>query len=278
MTGPFMLSSTDVGHKESGAIPERADGASEAASWIPVWPAVGVDLDVRQQLACAARILARIGFSENYAGHISCLDPASGHFWCTPWGKWWDEMCASDVILVAMDGSTVSGSLGVTPAIHIHTGLHEARPDAVAIVHNHPRFGTLLASHGTVPVNYTQTGLILENEIRLVREYTGAISTRQQGRELAARAPDGTAFLLANHGVITVGETVAHAVFKADILETVCRQHYDMRVLGGVGLIPMPDEQRQEHGLKKVQADISVRAYWEGAVRQLVRTEPGVLD
>jgi ribulose-5-phosphate 4-epimerase/fuculose-1-phosphate aldolase len=187
-------------------------------------------------------------------------------------------MCASDVILVAMDGSTVSGSLGVTPAIHIHTGLHEARPDAVAIVHNHPRFGTLLASHGTVPTNYTQTGLILENEIRLVREYTGAISTRQQGRELAALATDGTAFLLANHGVITVGETVAHAVFKADILETVCRQHYDMRVLGGVGLIPMPDEQRHEHGLKKVQADISVRAYWEGAVRQLVRTEPGVLD
>lgn len=277
MTGPSMLSSTSVRHQESGANPDRADSPGDTQSWMPVWPAMGTDLDVRQQLACAARILAGIGFSENYAGHISCLDPTSGHFWCTPWGKWWEEMSASDVILVAMDGSTVSGSLGVTPAIHIHTGLHEARPDAVAIVHNHPRFGTLLASHGIVPVNYTQTGLLLENEIRLVREYTGAISTRQQGRELAAHATEGTAYLLANHGVITIGETVAHAVFKADILETICRQHYDMRVLGGEGLIPMPDEQRQEHGLKKVQSDISVRAYWEGAVRQLIRSNPEVL-
>src|SRR5580658_1160635 len=174
--------------------------------WQPIWPPVGTTMDARGTLACAARILAKEGFSENYAGHISCADGETGNFWCTPWGKWWEEMRASDMVLLDPDGHVVKGLWGATPAIHIHTGLHNGRRDAKCVVHNHPRFATLLASHAIVPSVFTQTGLILEGEIRLVPDYTGAISTKEEGRRLADQVPNGTAFLLANHGAITLGE------------------------------------------------------------------------
>jgi ribulose-5-phosphate 4-epimerase/fuculose-1-phosphate aldolase len=144
-------------------------------------------------------------------------------------------------------------------------------------VHNHPRFATLLASHAIVPSVFTQTGLILEGEIRLVPDYTGAISTKEEGRRLADQVPNGTAFLLANHGAITLGESVPHAVFKAVVLELICRQEYDSRVMSGPGhFLPIPE--MHKHALKKVQLDISVKAYWEGAVRLILEESPEALN
>ena len=245
--------------------------------WQPIWPPVEGPKDVRASLACAARILAKEGFSENYAGHISCSDGSTGNFWCTPWGKWWGEMCASDMILLNPDGDVVQGQWGATPAIHIHTGIHNARPDATCVVHNHPRFATLLASHAVIPTVFTQTGLILEGEIRLISDYTGAISNKSEGAALAGQLPSGTAILLANHGAITIGESIPHAVFKAVVLELICRQEYDSRVMCGPGTAQLiPEEHR--HSLKRVQAEISVKAYWEGAVRSIVEDCPEVLQ
>jgi ribulose-5-phosphate 4-epimerase/fuculose-1-phosphate aldolase len=239
-----------------------------------VWPPVAAELDERQRVACAARILAQIGFSENYAGHITAATGDSGNFWCTPWGLWWDEVRASDVVLIDAEGDVVDGELGVTPAIHIHTGLHRARPEARVVVHNHPPHATLLASHGIVPQIFTQTGLILHGEIHLVEQYTGAVSTPDEGDELAGKLLDGSAYLLANHGAITLGETVEEVVFKSAILEVVCRQAITSRHLG---VAPLDIDELYVHGLQRLQLERSVRAYWDGAVRRLLRTDPEVL-
>jgi ribulose-5-phosphate 4-epimerase/fuculose-1-phosphate aldolase len=235
---------------------------------------VGTELDDRQRVACAARILAHIGFSENYAGHITAAQGDGERFWCTPWGLWWDEVRASDIVVIDSDGEVVEGELGVTPAIHIHTGLHRARPDARVVVHNHPPYATLLASHGIVPSMFTQTGLILHGEVHLVEQYTGAVSTPDEGDELAGKLLEGSAYLLANHGAITVGETVEEVVFKSAILEVVCRQATESRQLG---VAPIDIDERYIQGMQRLQLERSVQAYWDGAVRQLLRTDPEVL-
>src|SRR4029078_749025 len=109
------------------------------ASWAPrITPPIGADLTPEQELACAFRILAKSGFSENIAGHITMLRDDSGAMYVNPWGLWWDEVKGSDVCVVDRDANVLEGKWDVTPAIHIHTELHRARPDAKVVVHNHP--------------------------------------------------------------------------------------------------------------------------------------------
>ena len=110
------------------ATGERLGGA---AAWSPsVTPPIGVDLDDRQALACAFRILARVGFSENIAGHITWRrDDGRRRMWVNPWGLWWDEVQASDVCAVDPDAERARGPVGRHPGDpHPHRAAPRAAP------------------------------------------------------------------------------------------------------------------------------------------------------
>ena len=64
-------------------------------------------LSVRQELACALRILAHDGWQENVSGHITWARDDVDELWCNPWGIWWDETSASDIMLVTADGAVL---------------------------------------------------------------------------------------------------------------------------------------------------------------------------
>ena len=101
-------------------------------------PGIGRDLSVPEALACALRILAHEGWQENLSGHITWADDTGEALWVNPWGMWWSEVRARDIMRVSLDGSVLSGKWDVTPVVFIHTELHRARPDARIVVHNHP--------------------------------------------------------------------------------------------------------------------------------------------
>src|SRR3954464_13198388 len=94
-------------------------------------PAAG--LNARQQMACCLRLLAASGWNENFAGHITWQEPGTDTMWCNPAGLWWDEVRASDVCRVDLQGRVVEGTRGVTEAIFIHTELHRRRADAQVV-------------------------------------------------------------------------------------------------------------------------------------------------
>jgi ribulose-5-phosphate 4-epimerase/fuculose-1-phosphate aldolase len=94
-------------------------------------PGIGHDLTVQQELACALRILAREGWRENLSGHITVATDDGGML-CNPWGIWWEEARASDILQLDADGAIVAGPWDVTPAVFLHTELHRARADAAA--------------------------------------------------------------------------------------------------------------------------------------------------
>src|SRR5687767_996836 len=102
--------------------PVRAGGLE---AWAPrVTPPIGIEMTPEQQMACAFRILAKSGFSENISGHITMVRNDEGEMYVNPWGLWWDEVKASDVCVVDRDANVLEGKWDVTPAIHIHTELH----------------------------------------------------------------------------------------------------------------------------------------------------------
>ena len=83
------------------------------------------DMSLREKVACAARILANNGYALDIAGHITAMRP-DGNMWCTPYGLWWREVSASDIIVLSPTGEVLEGNWDVTPAIYIHTEIQSA--------------------------------------------------------------------------------------------------------------------------------------------------------
>jgi ribulose-5-phosphate 4-epimerase/fuculose-1-phosphate aldolase len=246
------------------------------AKWAPrISPPIGVDLTLQQELACAFRILARTGFSENIAGHITHAPDANGQMWVNPWGLWWEEIRASDICLVDADGQVLAGQWDVTPAIHIHTELHRRRPDARVVVHNHPYYVTVLAAVGVLPEIVHQTGSMFDGDLSLVSEYTGEVDDAELGARLADMIGDKSTVILASHGIIVTAPTIQEATYKAASIDRVCRLAYDVMLLGRD---PLPIAHGIRVGMKKSLLERGSDVYWAGAVRSLLRAEPDVLD
>jgi ribulose-5-phosphate 4-epimerase/fuculose-1-phosphate aldolase len=227
---------------------------------------------VPQQLACALRILAREGWRENLSGHITWSTPDGG-MWVNPWGVWWEEVQASQIIRLDADGAVVEGEWDVTPAAFLHTELHRARRDATVIVHNHPYFATLLAAMGEWPRMVHQNSCIFDGELAFVDEYAG-VDDSTGGKWLAGEIGDASGILLAHHGAIVTAPTIEEVCYKATTFERMCRLTYDV-LQAGRAPVEVPAEQRAN--LKAALRQNTPRAYWDGAVRLLLRNEPEVL-
>ncbi len=239
-------------------------------------PGIGPSLGVEQELACALRILAAEGWQENLSGHITvALD--DGTIAANPWGKWWSEVQASDIVRVDIDGRLVGGRYDVTPAVFLHTELHRARADARIVVHNHPYHATLLACLGVLPAISHQNSALFHGELVLVDEYDGTVESATAGEGLARRVGASTAVLLANHGAIVTGATFGAACYRAVTLERMCRFAVDA-LRCAMPLRPLPGNAAGYAALKAELDRNTPDAYWNGAVRQLLEREPEVLE
>lgn len=251
---------------------------SESVPFPRAMPGLPKELTIEQKMACAARILASEGCALNVAGHMTVVREGTPGLWVNGYGRWWEELSASDICAIDEDGDVTDGSWDVTPAIAIHTELHRARPDAMVVIHNHPHYATLLATMHTLPEITDQQASMFDDEMVLFDEYTGGVDNQDDGRYLAhAIGASASVAMLANHGVIVMGATIEEATFKFTTFERTCRLNYQA-MLTGKGGVPVPKELRQALKPMLLSDRLTVRYYWEGAVRQLLRREPDVLD
>lgn len=265
---------TDFATAEVPAGVELSVGGT--AVWSPsITPPIGVDLSEHQALACAFRILARDGFSENIAGHITWAADDNSSMLVNPWGLWWEEITASDICRVDPDGAVLEGRWDVTPAVHIHTELHRRRPEARVVVHNHPYHATVLAALGVLPEFLHQTSAMFDGELGFVSEYGGEIDSAELGADLAERIGDASVVFLANHGVIITGATIEEATYKAASLDRQCRLMVDV-LQAGRSATTVPPLVRP--AMKASLLERGTEVFWAGAVRRIIREHPDVLE
>lgn len=243
--------------------------------WAPAtMPPIGVDLSDEQKLAIAFRHLADVGFAENMAGHITWQRDGETDMLVNPWGLWWKELTASDICVVDENARVVSGRWDVTPAIHLHTELHRRRPDARVVIHNHPYYVSVLAALGTLPELVHQTGALFLDDMYLVGEYDGEIDAPWRAAELVGQIGSSNMVLLANHGVIITGSTIAEAVYRAASIERVCRLAYDVMLTGRP---PVRMNRGDLVGMKASLIERAADVYWAGAARMTIKADPDVL-
>jgi ribulose-5-phosphate 4-epimerase/fuculose-1-phosphate aldolase len=253
--------------------PVRPGGS---AVWSPsVVPPIGVELSDSQALAVAFRHLAEIGFAENMAGHITWQADGQTEMLVNPWGLWWAELTASDICTVDEEARVVAGRWDVTPAIHIHTELHRARPDARVVIHNHPYYVSLLASLHAPPELVHQTGSLFLDDLCFVERYDGEIDSAARAQELVGRIGGANLAILASHGVIVTGRTLAEAVYRSATIERVCKLAYHVMLTGRT---PAPMKRSDMAGMQTSLIERAADVYWAGAVRMTIKADRGVLD
>ncbi len=180
----------------------------------------------------AARALDAAGFMPQKSGNLSLRD--GDGFLVTPSGLPYAAMTAADLVRCGLDGA-VRGGGRPSSEWRLHAAIYRARPEAMALVHTHSPMATALscARHPIPPIHYMIT-LAGEGGRRGIPCASHAtFGTEALAQEAVAALGDGLrATLLANHGVVALGATLAGAVALVREVENLATQYLALRAAG----------------------------------------------
>ena len=171
----------------------------------------------RLDLTAALRWAARMGLNEGVCNHFSLKVPgAEDHYFVNPHALHWDEIRASDIIVVDGQGRHVEGRHTIEPtAFFIHSRLHHARADAKCILHTHMPYATALTMIESGRLEpCIQTALRFHGVVSYDRDfggYHGLALDDDEGDRMARALGDKRVLFLENHGVIIAGPNVPAA-------------------------------------------------------------------
>jgi len=173
-------------------------------------------LQRKRQAALGYRIFASFGWGDDGAGHITARDPELlDHLWVLRQGVAFRNATIDELVLVAPDQSIVEGNdadgFNVT-AHNIHHPIHCARPDIVSAAHTHTGYGTPLAALCTPISMVSQEACAFHNDQAVYLGDNLDVVDADGGQPIADALADNKLVFLANHGMLTVGATVASAV------------------------------------------------------------------
>lgn len=186
----------------------------------------------KRDVALGYRLLASQKWGDNGDGHISARDPERGDcFWTLPFGIPFHEARIRDLVLVGPDGELVEEEEGhLNPAAyHIHHPLLAARPELVSAVHVHTGWGTPFSAERRPILPITQEACLYFEDHALFDDEEIAVGGVEGGRRMADVLGGNRALILCNHGLLTVGESVAEAVGSFVMLERVVESHMKVR-------------------------------------------------
>ncbi len=186
--------------------------------------------DVRWQaridLAAAHRLAVMHGFNEGIFNHFTLRVPgANDRYYQIPFGTHWSEVTASCFMEISYDGTRLTGQGEVERSAYcIHAPMHRLIPAAAAVFHTHMPFASALSrleDPRILPIGQTELGTMLHTAYDEI--YTGPAFDPAEGERLAGVIGDKTVLMMANHGVATVGSTVAAAYDRLYYVERVAQ-------------------------------------------------------
>lgn len=234
---------------------------------------------IRRDLAAAYRLVALYGWDDLIFTHISARIPGPDHhFLINPYGQMFEEITASSLVKIGMDGYPVGETEAmVNPAgFTIHSAVHEKREDAGCVMHLHTPDGTAVATsrEGLQPLNQTAQLIIAD---LAYHDYEGVALDHDERPRLQADLGTKNAMLLRNHGTLTLGQTVGEAFLRMYFLERACTMQVRTRIFGTDPYPTHPEVigKNADLGGSSSMAGLATHLVWPALLRKLDRIDPG---
>jgi ribulose-5-phosphate 4-epimerase/fuculose-1-phosphate aldolase len=231
----------------------------------------------KHRLAAALRLFAARGFDEGAGGHITARDPGGGdRFWINPFGVHFGHVRVSDLLLVGAHGEVLAGSGRINPAgFVIHSSIHAARPDVVAVAHAHSTYGRAWAALGRRLDPLTQDACAFYEDHEVFEEFGGVVLDHQEGKRMATRLGSAKALILRNHGLLTVGTTVEEAAWWFAAMDGSCH----VQLLAEAAGTPVPIEPDVARATAATMGTPAMgRLNFGPLYADIVRRQPDLLD
>jgi ribulose-5-phosphate 4-epimerase/fuculose-1-phosphate aldolase len=234
--------------------------------------------EARVELAACYRLLALHGWEDLVFTHVTLRVPGTeDQFFINAYGMFFGEITASSLVKIDIHGAKVDASpFRVNPpGFVIHSAIHAARHDARCVLHTHTVDGIAVAAQrgGLLPIS--QHSLFVLPTLGY-HDFEGVTVRDDEKPRLVADLGDNTHLILRNHGLLTVGETVADAFVAMHYLEMCCAIQVRAQA-GGTELIPVAkDVYDAAHArmTAKPRPNWQGKLVWPGLIRRLERTDP----
>lgn len=234
---------------------------------------------VRRNLAACYRLFVKYGWTDLIFTHLSARVPGQDNqYLINPYGLLFDEITASSLIKVDFDGHVISGDYPYNNAGHaIHSAVLKARPDINVALHSHTRAGMAVScmEEGLLPLSQ-QAGEVLP--LVCYHEYGVADENNpQECQKLGEDMADKWLMIMHNHGLLSVGRTVAEAFYYLYTLENACKVQVDVMASGATMKLPDAEVFRElaSHTTPAAEGpgDYTTRS-WDALIRMLDAQDP----
>jgi ribulose-5-phosphate 4-epimerase/fuculose-1-phosphate aldolase len=232
---------------------------------------------LRVDLAAAYRLVALYGWSDLIFTHISARVPGpEHHFLINPYGLMFDEITASSLVKVDQDcNKLIDSPFPVNPAgFVIHSAIHAVRENAGCVLHTHSRAGVGVSAqkNGILPISQQSTFVLAS---LAYHDYEGVAVRDDEKARLQQNLGGKTFLMLRNHGLLTVGPTVADAFLAMYTFENACRIQVDAQAGGGELVTVDP---RIIDGVAEARRKVTMgqgsNLAWPALLRKLDRADP----
>ncbi|WP_334129918.1 class II aldolase/adducin family protein [Sneathiella sp.] len=230
--------------------------------------------ETRVNLAACYQLVAHFGMSDLIFTHISARVPGTeNHFLINPYGLFFDEITASSLVKVDIDGNILDDTpFKINPAGYtIHSAVHGARHDINCVLHTHTTAGMAVAAqkHGLLPLS--QHSMMFYGRLAY-HGYEGIALDLDERERLVRDMGDSIAMILRNHGLLTIGKTVPEAFRRIFYLEKSCEAQ--IKAMAGDAELVFPPREVCEHAAAQFAATDNAgrpTLEWPGLLRILDR-------
>lgn len=232
---------------------------------------------VRQDLAACYRLVADFGWSDLVFTHITARVPGTeDQFLINPYGLMFNEITASSLVRIDQQGTKLDDSpYPVNPAgFTIHSAVHAVRHDALCVLHTHTANGVAVSAQkgGVLPLS--QQSIFVLSSLGY-HDYEGVALNEEEKPRLVQDLGRNSFLMLRNHGLLTVGRTIAEAFLNMYVFESTCQIQIAAQS-GGSALTHVNPQivEGVSHAMKVQTGGLGGAFAWPALIRKLDRIDP----
>jgi len=199
--------------------------------------------ETRVHLAAAFRLGSHLGWNFGNRNHMTArLPDAPGHFLMNAQNFGWHEITASNLLKLDLDGRVLTET-DLTPGpagLNFHSAILAAKPEINATLHVHAKHGVVVSVMEEGLQFFDQGGASLYGQVTY-HDFQGLASEKDEAPQIVAELGDKYTMIMRNHGLLTIGRTIAEGFTFMAALVSACETQVLLRATGSKAP-PLPDE------------------------------------